>query len=298
MRAVLALAAAQHGVVTRAQLRDRGVSGHAIKHRIERGRLFVIFRGVYAVGTPHLTRNGRWMAAVLAGGEAALLSHRSAAALWGILEREEPGAIEISVPARRNPRVPGVRVHRRSGLEGAAASRERVPVTSIVVTIIDLAPILDPDRLEAAVNAADRARLIDPESLRGALPRYGNRPGVALVAAILDRRTFTRSDSWLERRFRPIWQRAGLEPPLTQQWVNGGRVDFYWPGLGLVVETDGLRYHRTPAQQAVDRRRDQAHTASGLTALRFTYEQIARAPAEVEAVLRATAKRLTQTPPD
>jgi very-short-patch-repair endonuclease len=79
---------------------------------------------------------------------------------------------------------------------------------------------------------------------------------------------------------------------LTQQWVKGFRVDFYWPDLGLVVETDGLRYHRTPAERAQDRVRDQAHTAAGLTPLRFTRAQVRFDPEQVEAILDALVRRL------
>jgi len=101
------------------------------------------------------------------------------------------------------------------------------------------------------------------------------------------------TDSELERRLLPIARRAGLPQPETGVRVNGFKVDFFWPGLGLVVETDGLRYHRTPAQQAKDRVRDQSHAAAGLTSLRFTYDQVAHQPGRVEATLRTVAGRLS-----
>jgi very-short-patch-repair endonuclease len=115
---------------------------------------------------------------------------------------------------------------------------------------------------------------------------------VRILRTTLDRRTFTFTDTWLERRFLPIARAAGLPRPQTQVYVNGFKVDFYWPELGLVVETDGLRYHRTPAQQARDRVRDQAHAAAGLTPLRFTRAQINYEPAHVEVTLAAVARRL------
>ena len=114
---------------------------------------------------------------------------------------------------------------------------------------------------------------MDPERLREALEELTGLPGVAVLRETLDRHTFTLTESHLERLFLPIARKAGLPPPLTQRHVNGFRVDFYWPELKLVVETDGLRYHRTPAQQAADRERDLAHFAAGLTALRFTHAQ-------------------------
>jgi very-short-patch-repair endonuclease len=116
--------------------------------------------------------------------------------------------------------------------------------------------------------------------------------GLGRLKRILDRRTFTLTDSELERRFRPIARGAGLGRPATQVWLNGHRVDFYWPDLGLVVETDGLRYHRTPAQQAVDRERDHAHTAAGLVPLRFTHGQVRYEPGHVQHTLAAVAARI------
>ena len=165
-------------------------------------------------------------------------------------------------------------------------------MTTPVCTLIDLATRLGSGELEAAVNEADRRDLTDPEALRAALTEFVGRPGAAILRRILDRRTFTLTDSELERRFLPLAQSAGLAAPLTRRWVNGFRVDFYWPEIGLVVETDGLRYHRTPAQQGRDRLRDQAHTAAGLVPLRFTHAQIRFDPGHVMSTLAKTAARL------
>jgi very-short-patch-repair endonuclease len=121
--------------------------------------------------------------------------------------------------------------------------------------------------------------------------------GAAALRNLLDRRTFVLTHSELERRFLPIARRAGLPKPQTQRWLNDSRVDFYWPELNLVVETDGLRYHRTPAQQAVDRRRDQELAAAGLTPLRFTHEQIAHEAERVESVLARVGDRLLSGEP-
>ena len=251
-----------------------------------------MYRGIYAVGRPQLTRHGRWMAAVLRCGPKAVLSHESAAALWRIRNRDED-RIEVSVPADVAPRPPGIGVHRRANLSPADVDvHDDIPVTSIVRTILDLASRLEPAELETAINDADKHDLIDPESLRSALDRRGGQAGVARLRAVLDRRTFVLTDSELERRFVPIARRAGLSAPQMGQWLNGFRVDFYWPELGLVVETDGLRYHRTPAEQARDRRRDQAHAAAGLTPLRFTHAQVRYEPSYVGATLARVARRL------
>ena len=143
-------------------------------------------------------------------------------------------------------------------------------------------------RLEAAINEADKYDLVDPEALRMALEGFAGEPGVRRLRAVLDRHTFRLSDSDLELFFRPISRSAGLPPPHTKSMVNGFEVDFFWPELGLVVETDGLRYHRTPSEQTQDRLRDQAHTASGMTPLRFTHYQVKFEPAHVRTVLIST----------
>jgi uncharacterized protein DUF559 len=229
--AIWAVARKQHGVVTRAQLLDLGLSSDAVKHRIVKGRLHPLWRGV--------------------------------------------------------------RLHRRANLAATDLTRHHgIPVTAPICTIIDLATRLLPDQLEAAVNEADKRGLTNPEALRSALDPIGRRPGVAKVRRTLDRRTFVLTDSQLERRFLPIARRAGLPPPTTGRRVNGFRADFHWPELGLIVETDGLRYHRTPAQQARDRLRDQTHAAAGLTPLRFTHAQIRFEPSHVQATLTAVAQRL------
>jgi very-short-patch-repair endonuclease len=287
---VLALAARQHGVVARAQLLALGLSGDGIKHRVRKGLLHRVRRGVYAVGRPNLGRHGRWMAAVLACGPDAVLSHESAAVLWGIRTRE-PSDIEIAVPrlaARSEPRCV---IHRRVLAPSDITERHGIPVTTPTRSLLDLAGTLGPRALEAAVNQADKLDLVDPEALRSALDAMKGRRAAPALRTLLDRRTFTLTDSELERRFLRIARKAGLGKPMTQVRVNGFLVDFYWPDLKLVVETDGLRYHRTPAQQANDRRRDQVHTAAGLTPLRFTHAQVAFERPYVRRTLTAVAKR-------
>ncbi|HEX8856243.1 MAG TPA: DUF559 domain-containing protein [Thermoleophilaceae bacterium] len=233
------------------------------------------------------------MAAVLACGAGAALSHHSAAVLWRIRKQQLRG-IEISVPAARRSHRAGINIHRRRAFSDDDVTEcHGIPVTTPICTLIDLAATtLSDNELEAAVNEADKLDLADPEALRAALDHHGKRPGVTRVRRLLDRRTFALTDSELERRFLPIARRAGLPMPKTQQLVNGFKVDFFWPELGLVVETDGLRYHRTPAQQSRDALRDQKHFAAELTPLRFTHAQVRYEPDHVEATLRAAARRL------
>lgn len=168
----------------------------------------------------------------------------------------------------------------------------RIPVTTVAQTLIDLATRRDRATMERMVNEADRLNRITPPALRRALDSHRGEPGVAVLRKLLDRRTFQMTRSELERYFLPQAERAGFPLPLTKQWVNGFEVDFYWPELGFVVETDGLRYHRTPAEQARDRLRDQAHTAAGMRNLRFTHEQVRYEPDHVLSTLRATARWL------
>jgi hypothetical protein len=291
--AAWALAGRQHGVVSRHDLLALGYSPAAIEHRIATGRLHLLRRGVYAVGWPGLTRERRWMAAILACGEEAALSHRSAAALWGI-GKERGNQIDISVRQRSEHRRAWIRARRRPALpEEDIVVRDNIPVTCPARTLLDLATELRTKALERAVNEADKHDLINPEALRIALDGYAGEPGVRRLRALLDRHAFCLSDSDLEVLFRPIAASAGLPQPLTKQEVNGFEVDFHWPDLGLVVETDGLRYHRTTSTQTRDQIRDQIHTAAGLISLRFTHFQVRYEPAHVRRILTKVASRIT-----
>jgi hypothetical protein len=273
-------------VLTRSDLLRLGFSAKGIKHRVTSGRLHPLAVGIYAVGRPELTPRGRWMAAVLVCGDGAALSHRSAAELWGI-GYEEKGRIDVSVRRRSMIRRSGLKVRARPTLDASSVVvRFGIPVTHPVQTLIDLATELKIMRLERAVNEADKLDLVDPETLRRALDGHVGMPGVRTLRTMLDRHTFRLSDSDLEIYFRPLAVGAGFPLPLTKHWVLGYETDFWFPDHGLVVETDGLRYHRTPAQQARAAKRDQKHTAAGLRVLRFTHWQIAHAPNEVVDVLR------------
>jgi very-short-patch-repair endonuclease len=283
------LAGRQHGVVARRQLLALGFNTREIEHRVARGRLHLVMRGVYAVGWPQMTRERWWMASVLACGEGALLSHRSAAALWHI-GTENGREINVSVCRRTRLRRPGIWAHSRSGLsKDDMARRDGIPVTGVVRTLVDIAAELRPTAIERAVSEADKLDLVDPETLRAALDDYEGESGVRPLRAILDARTFRLSDSDLEIAFRPIAEDAGLPVPLTKQMVNGFEVDFYWPKLGLVVETDGLRYHRTPSSQARDARRDRTHILAGMTPLRFTHYEVKYEPSKVMKALERAA---------
>ncbi len=300
-RGVWELADRQHGVVTHAQLRGLGMGGEAIRHRVASGRLHRLTRGVYAVGRPGLTDRGRWMAAVSACGLLALLSHRSAAALHGIRRRwSDP--VEVVIPSHLVRRRHGVHVYRRRPLradvpDGTADLLrpqvvDEIPVTSPVVTLVDLATCLPRGQLEAAINEADHRGLVSPEALRLAIDGLPGRPGVRPLRVLLDTASHALTTTALEGHFLPLACSAGLPPPQTQVQLGPHRVDFYWVELGLIVETDSLRYHRTAFKQAADKRRDNEHAGCGLTTLRFTHGQVRYEPGYVRAELRRVARRL------
>jgi very-short-patch-repair endonuclease len=225
------------------------------------------------------------MAAVLACGAGAVLSHESAAALYGLRDREGPWP-DISVPERNRHRRKAINVHsRRPAALADSTTHGSIPITSPARTLVDLAAASNPSGIETLVNQADKLDLIHPDELRSTLDLIAPEPGLPALRSVLDLATFTLTDSALERRFLPIARRAGLPKPRTQVTVNGFKVDFFWPELRLVVETDGLRYHRTATQQARDTMRDNAHRVAGLTPLRFTHAQVRYDPGYVERTL-------------
>jgi very-short-patch-repair endonuclease len=263
-----ALADAQYGVVTHEQLHDLGYGDEAIKHRIRRGRLHRIYRGVYVVGRKELSQEGKWMAAVLACGDDAALSHDSAAGLWR-MTREPAAPIHVSVLGDRRSRG-DIEVHPRPELH--MTTHKGIRVTTPAQTLIDLARTWSQSDVEQAIGEAEFRRLISLRALRAAAAKAGNR-GAAL-RRIIDRVTFRVTQSELEREFLRLLERAKLPVPETQRRFGKYRVDFYWPELRLVVEADGGNFHRTTAQQAADRRRDQEHIRAGRTPMRITHGQV------------------------
>lgn len=286
-----ALVHKQFGVVSRQQLLELGWSGEAIRHRIETGKLHMIYPGVYAVGRPEISIQGRWMAAVLAGGSGARLAGQSMAEHLEFRPLLN-GPIEIVVPTRSWRRTAGLRILRSDVPSSHLLDHEGIPGVSVVLSLVQIARRLTLGELERAINQADSKDLVTPDALRDSLDDLSPMHGVRQVRQALDRRTFAMSRSELERRFRPIVKRADLPPPETCVMHNGWEVDFLWRDLGLVVETDSLRYHRTPAQQTRDRRRDQAHLRAGDTPVRFTHSQVRYEPSYVESTLREVAGRI------
>ena len=286
------LATRQHGVVSRAQLTAIGFGRGAIGLRIERGRLHRLHAGVYAVGHTSLTDQGRFLAAVLAGGSGAALSHRAAAAHWGIL-RSRIGDVEVTGARRRRSR-PGLRFYRSCLPKDEVTTHGGIPVTTVPRTLFDLASAVSPGRLARAVNEAEARRLWDPLSLVDLLDRHPRRPGAAAIRAVLGGRSgITRSD--LEDDFLAFLHSAGLARPATNVWLKvSGRwieADCLWRKQRLIVELDGRATHATRRAFETDRARDRALTAAGWRVVRITWRQLTREPQGVARDLRAVLDR-------
>lgn len=283
-RQLAALAARQDGVVRLAQLRALGYTTRAVQLRREHGWLIPLYRGVYAVGHARLSPTGRRLAAVWAYGDRAALSHRSAAAAWG-LANGGGTRIDVTVHARAAAAREGLRVH----LTTRAPEVTRiglVPITTPARTLLDLAAVVAPHQLDAALKQAEVLDLFDLHAFAALLEAHPRRPGRRALAAALGRDLpLTLSD--LEDRFLALCDAHALLRPAVNARPLGFRVDFLWPDRKLIAETDGWRYHRTRAAFEADRARDQTLAAAGYVVLRFTHRQIARTPDDVVAKLSA-----------
>jgi very-short-patch-repair endonuclease len=262
-------------VVSRAQLLELGLGAGAIDHRVARGGLHVVHRGAYAVGHAVLSREGAWMAAVLAAGPGAVLSHRSAAALWGIRDTAR-ARVEVTVP--RVCRRPGIDAHRAALATDEVTIETGIPVTTPARTLLDLAEVLDPHRLERAVHETEFRRLTSPLSLAALLARHQGRRGTAALRAIVDRnglgRTITKSD--LELMFLAFVDRYRIPRPLVNEEIGPYVVDALWPAERLVVELDGRQAHQTTRAFEDDRARDRDLQVWGYSVLRITSRQLHR----------------------
>lgn len=263
-RRIAIIGSRQHGVVSLGQLEEAGLSRSGVVRRVEAGRLHRVHRGVYAVGHPGISQHGRWMAAALACGAGAALSHRSAAELWDLL-KPMGGSVDISVQGYGGrKRRAGIRLHRRAALSSAELTRRRgVPVTRPSQTIVDL---------RGAVSAAEVRRAIRQAGVLG-LPLSEDIPH--------DR---TRSD--LERDFLRICRRHRLPMPEANVEIGRYEADFIWRELSFVVETDGYKYHRGRQAHRDDRRRDLELRSLGFEVQRLSEEQVDEEPERVAAILR------------
>ncbi|HVF77248.1 MAG TPA: type IV toxin-antitoxin system AbiEi family antitoxin domain-containing protein, partial [Solirubrobacteraceae bacterium] len=282
------LAARQHGAISRRQLTELGFTRHEIAGLNAAGWLHRVFPGVYALGRRSLGVRGRWMAAVLAGGPGALLSHRSSAALQGI-RRTSQALVEITVPSDRARAIPGIRTYRCAGLRSQdRALVDGIPCTSVALTLLGLAAATDRRQTGRACDEAEVQGVFDMRAVEELLDRASGRRGIATLRAVLEEHvigtTLTRSE--LEERALDVCRRARLPLPKVNEPVACGpgvwhTVDFFWPQQHVILEADGHRYHRTRRCVERDRRREADLVIAGNRVLRTTWLQVEREPHRV-----------------
>lgn len=284
------LADRQHGVVARRQLLEIGIGHGSIVGRLARGSLHPIHRGVYAVGRSGLDRKGRWMAAVLSGGPQAVLSHRSAGLLWGLVGIAT-GPVEITRPGRTRTRRPGILGHEATLVADEIAWTDGIPVTSPSRTLFDLAAGLSLRQLERAMNEADVRRLTGRVSLRQLLERHPGHRGTANLRTLLNADTpggITRND--FEEAFVALLDETRLpRPRFNADLAVRGRffeVDCLWHEQRLIAELDGRAVHGTDRAFETDRERDRILLAEGWRGTRITWRQLQDEPHAVASDLR------------
>jgi very-short-patch-repair endonuclease len=282
------LAARQHGVVAHRQLLRLGFSASGIQRLLQSGRLHRVHHGVYAVGHPLLTARGRVMAAVRACGDGAFASHITAAWLLDLLDGS--GAkVHVSAESSGTRHRRGVVFHRVRRLHpDDRAVEEGIPVTSVARTLLDLAEVVRPDRLERAFEAAERLGRLDMRKLDELMGRSHGRRGLAPLRELIAASTApepTRSE--LERRFFSLMRRAGLPLPSSNVVVAGYEVDAFWRKHHLIVELDSRRHHATRRAFEADRAKDAELQLAGYRVIRITWKMVTREPAAVVATMRA-----------
>ncbi|HUG41575.1 MAG TPA: type IV toxin-antitoxin system AbiEi family antitoxin domain-containing protein, partial [Longimicrobiales bacterium] len=289
------LAGDQHGVIRRSDVVAAGVPPHAVDNRVRDGRLVALHRGVYRVPGPVRGRYEREMAAVLACGEDAHLSHRSAAGLYGLRPEPARGSkVEVSVVDRFVRPGQTVRVHRVARLDPEDRTvAHGISVTAPARTILDLAATAAPREVERAMAVAARNGLADRDQVADVVARHPGSPGAATLRALLaaiEAPAFVRSEA--EERLLALIRRAGLPAPKTNAVIRGIEVDFLWGAARLVVEVDGEAYHAAPDAFERDRRRDALLAAAGYRVVRVTWRQLVE---EADAVLVRLAQALVAT---
>jgi very-short-patch-repair endonuclease len=289
----------QYGLVTLEQLCGLGISKDAAGQRARAGRLYRVHEGVYAVGRSLLTQEGRWLAAVLASGSGAVLSHRSAAALWGI-RADDRDAADVKAPNRRGRHASGIDAHRYSLPESDWTTVRGIRCTTVERTLLDLAAVLPVWQLRKALAEAEVLRIVNLSALRILLRRSRGRRGVARLRLILDELhpETRRTRSELERMFLRMCREGGLLMPEVNVslFVSGRRLkpDFLWRDAGLIVEADSRRFHDTDSAFQHDRRREQLLQLDGWRVSRCTWEQVEREPNRLAQTIKAL---LTQQNP-
>jgi very-short-patch-repair endonuclease len=295
---VAELARGQYGVVTREQLRGLGVGDTGIRERLRTQRLHRLHRGVYAVGHSALPAKAHWMAAVLACGAGAALSHVAAGAHHQ-LRASSAARVDVTVPRCSGRRhQPGIRLHRSGRLSCEDVTVvDAIPVTTVARTLLDLADVLDRHGLKRAVDEAEYLRVLDMAALVAAVQRSPGRRGARVLEAAKGPLELTRGA--LEERFLALIERHGLPRPRVGVQMDGYEVDFHWPEADLIVELDGFAAHGTRTRFESDRLRDRRLGRAGLRTIRLTasavsYDEEAIAEELAEVVSRS---RVSSKPP-
>lgn len=287
------LAARQHGVVSLEQLVSLGLSARGVQERAASGRLWRVNQAVYAVGHKSLTWEARLMAAVLACGPGAVISHRSAVELWKLREPRQ-ASVDVTAPNRRG-RVPsGIRSHRDDRLTGAERTEVfGIPCVSVSRALLDFAAVAPIWELRRAVGEAEVLRILNHAELRRTIRHHRGRRGVARLRMVLDeiRPETRRTRSEMEREFLRLCDRAGLPTPKVNVSMRvGGRTqkpDFLWSNARLIVEADSRTFHDTDSAFQLDRRREQRFQLAGWDVAHCTWEQIFQEPAALAQTIRA-----------
>lgn len=283
------LAERQHGVVGRSQLVALGVAVRTIEEWLDGGRLHQVHREVFAVGYPRISEAGRRWAAVLAYGEGALLSHRSAATLWGLARRRSP-LIDITATTGRQgvQRREGIFIHRgRLHVEDRAV-RGGLPITTVARTLFDLAELVNIKRLESAWEEADRLGLLELRAVEQVCERgYGRRALRPIRRLLAEARAATITRSPLEDEFAAFCRDHNLPTPSFNTTVLGFEVDALWPRQRLAAELDSWEFHRHRAAFERDRARDSALQVAGYRIIRITHRRVHGEADKLAAEIRA-----------
>jgi very-short-patch-repair endonuclease len=276
------LATPTHGVVARRELLRAGITRGEIEQRLRSGALIAVFRGVYRVGHTAPSLEARYLAAVRACGEGAVLSGRAAGHLWGLLKGAPPPP-EVTAPTER--RVTGVKTTRARRAERKVTRWHGVPVISVAETLVDLASVLDEEQLARACHEAEVRHHTAPEHVEAILARRPNVPGAGKLRRVL-RGDVKVSLSKLESAFLALLRKHRLALPETNRHAGGRRVDCRWPELRLTVELDSYRYHSSRYAWEQDRRRERQAHARGDQIRRYTYADVAEDPKPMLTELR------------
>ncbi|MDQ4026240.1 MAG: endonuclease domain-containing protein [Actinomycetota bacterium] len=283
------LAAAHDGVLSLSQLLSLGLTRSGVESRLQRGHLYRVHRGVYAVGHPRLTTEGERRAALLAYGEEAVLSHRTAADLWG-LRPSNVRWTDVTIRSRAGRRRrKGIRLHRGPLPPSEVTHHRNFPVTSPARRLLDIAAGVTPRALERAVDEAERLRLFDRDAIADVLDANRGRPGRARLLQVLaiHRPGSTPTRSTLEERFLRFCRSQRLPQPQLNVPVGPYTADFLWADQRLIVETDGRAARRTAYAFEHDRARDARLAVAGYRVVRYTELRLTREPIVVARELRA-----------